>query len=70
MDKLEKEIPAAMVMEWNEYLNWELEQITRAILSAIPAARSLMGGRGGSTRLSDPAEIAGLFDALGAKTNG
>jgi len=34
------------VVEWNEYLNWEIAQWTKAILGALPAAGSMGGGQG------------------------
>jgi len=62
VDKLEKEIPVCMVLEWNEYLNWELAQLTKGILGAIPTARKIEAG--GDIKLTNPDDICGFFDAL------
>lgn len=66
MDKLEKQIPAALLIEWNEYLDWELGQITQAVLSVLPAARNLGSGGGGGIKLTDPQDISGFLTSIGA----
>ena len=71
MDKLEEEIPASLVIEWNEYLNYELEQLAKAVLSALPAAGSLAGSGGnGPIRIKDPEEIGNFLSSIGAMKNG
>lgn len=66
VDKLEREMPVPLLIEWNEYLDWELMQFTRAILGAIPAAKSI-GNSNGEIKLTDPDEIGGFLTSLGAK---
>jgi predicted GTPase len=66
VDELERTIPAALVIEWNEYLNWELEQLAKAIMGVLPAAGSMAQGR--AARLTKPEDIGNFFDALGATT--
>jgi len=57
-----------LIKEWNEYLDYELKTLTRAILGAVPAA-SMLGGFGGAPtsnviKLTDPEQVGGFFDAL------
>lgn len=63
VDKLEREMPQAAIAEWNLYLNWELTQWTEAIMGALPAAGAMAEGRN-TIRLTDPKDIAGLFDGF------
>lgn len=67
VDKLEEDMPAALVVEWNEYLNWELAQYARAIMGALPGAGLLAGsgGGGGAVKITDPAEIAAFLGRIG-----
>jgi len=64
---LEEDMPAALVVEWNEYLNWELAQYAMAIMSALPGAGQMAasGGGGGAVKLTDPAEIAAFLGRIG-----
>ncbi|MFQ3578667.1 MAG: hypothetical protein SNJ71_00825 [Bacteroidales bacterium] len=62
VDKFEEEIPVCMIMEWNNYLNWELAQMTKGILGAIPVAKRIESG--GSIKLTKPDDICNFFDAL------
>ena len=59
-------MPVCMVNEWNEYLDYELETLTRAIVGAVPAINQMGGGGGGSSeiRLTDPDRIGGFLDSL------
>jgi len=57
-----------MIAEWNEYLDYELATLTRAILGAVPAAGSLASSQS-VRKISDPDQIAALFDSLGAATH-
>jgi len=62
-------MPAALVVEWNEYLDWELAQYARAIMGALPGAGQMAasggGGGGGAVKLTDPAEIAAFLGRIG-----
>ena len=68
VDSLAKKMPYCLMVEWTEYLNWELEQITTAIMSVLPRANSLSQAAPGNTmKLDKPEEISAFFDALNAK---
>ena len=66
VDKLEDEIPPCMIEEWNEYLDYELETLTRAILGTLPMAKGMMGGGGqvGAMKLTDPGKIGNFLDSI------
>lgn len=67
VDRLENEMPVVMIAEWNEYMNWELATLTRAILGAVPAAKSIGAGEpDGNIHLTRPEDIGNFFDALNA----
>lgn len=67
VDKLEKDMPMCAIVEWNDYLDWDLTQITKAVLGAVPAARAMGDGAGRAVHLTRPEDIGGLFDALNVK---
>jgi len=67
VDQLEREMPVCAIVEWNEYLNYELATLTRAILGALPAARQIGENGGGPVRLTKPEDVAAFFDGLNAK---
>ena len=58
-------MPECMIVEWNEYLDWEISQWTQAIMSAIPTAKTIESN---GKPIKDPTTIEALFDKLGAKT--
>ena len=64
-------MPNCLREEWTEYLNYELETITKAILSVVPSLGGLSGldasSNNNTIKLTNPDDIAGLFDALGKK---
>lgn len=68
VDQLEEQIPLALVAEWNQYLNWELEQIAQAVMAALPEAGIMMGAAPARANvITDKTQIGAIFDALGAK---
>jgi len=67
VDKFEDEIPKVLVAEWNEYLDYELAQISNAITRAAPMLMQSAGLRsdsGGAIKLTNPEDIGGFFDAI------
>ena len=66
VDKLEDEIPPCVIEEWNEYLDYELETLTRAILGTIPAVNAMgsAGTGGNTTRMTDPEKIGSFLDSI------
>ncbi len=64
VDKLEKEMPVCAIREWNEYLNYELSVLTKAVMSVLPTARVMSESETSAVKLTDPEQIAGFFDAM------
>lgn len=62
---MDAEMPVCAIMEWNQYLDWELSTLVRGIMGALPAARA-MADHGGPVKMTDPEEIGKLFDGLNA----
>jgi hypothetical protein len=69
IDKLEESIPMCMVVEWNEYLNWKIEQIVTAILSALPAAKTISDSNEINV-IKDPKKKMAVLDMIGKISNG
>ncbi len=68
VDKLEAEMPLCMIMEWDQYLNWEIEQWTKAIMAAIPAAKTI--GLDSSNIIKEPTKKAAIFDEMAGRKKG
>lgn len=66
IDRLESEISEPLIAEWNNYLDWELEQYAKAIMSILPQAGSMIGSSPTSKdiKLTDPDEIGAFFNAI------
>lgn len=60
-------MPYCLMLEWTEYLNWELEQITTAIMNVLPRANALTQPSDTSIKLDDPEEIGAFFKAINNK---
>lgn len=57
-------MPPVLIGEWNRYLDYELEMLTRAFLGAVPAMKQIGGADGGVTRLTKPEDIANFLEGL------